>query len=86
MKVNFTKFECLVTNDKGDLLMKGVRSKDNCYLWVPQEEANLPTCLITREDEVKLWHQKLGHLNLRSMKKAISEEAIRGLPKLKIEE
>ncbi|PNY11358.1 gag-pol polyprotein, partial [Trifolium pratense] len=30
--------------------------------------------------------KKLGHLNLRSMKKAISEEAIRGIPKLKIEE
>ncbi|MCI17065.1 gag-pol polyprotein, partial [Trifolium medium] len=86
MKVNFTKTECLVTDDKGDLLMKGVRSKDNCYLWIPQEETNLSTCLTTKEDEVKLWHQKLGHLNLRSMKKAISEEAIRGLPKLKIEE
>ncbi|XP_045792050.1 uncharacterized protein LOC123886812 [Trifolium pratense] len=48
MKVKFTKSECLVTNDKGDLLMKGVRSKDNCYLWVPQEEANVSTCLITK--------------------------------------
>ncbi|MCH94211.1 gag-pol polyprotein, partial [Trifolium medium] len=86
MKVNFTKSECLVTDDKDDLLMKGVRSKDNCYLWVPQEEANLATCLIAKKDEVKLWHQKVGHLNLRSMKNAISEEAIRGLPKLKIEE
>ncbi|PNX79393.1 gag-pol polyprotein [Trifolium pratense] len=66
--------------------MKGVRSKDNCYLWVPQEENNLSTCLISKEDEVKLWHQKLGHLHLKGMKKAIAEEAIRGLPKLKIEE
>ncbi|XP_045792093.1 uncharacterized protein LOC123886861 [Trifolium pratense] len=86
MKVNFTQFECLVTDDRGDLVMRGSRSKDNCYLWVPQEETNLSTCLITKEDEVKLWHKKLGHLNLRSMKKAISEEAIRGIPKLNIEE
>ncbi|PNX99503.1 gag-protease polyprotein, partial [Trifolium pratense] len=86
MKVNFTKSECLVTSNEGEILMKGVRSKDNCYLWVPQEGANVSTCLITKEDEVKLWHQRLGHLNLRSMKKAISEEAIRGLPNLKIEE
>ncbi|MCH95552.1 gag-pol polyprotein, partial [Trifolium medium] len=86
LKVNFTKSECLVTNDKGDVLMKGVRSKDNCYLWVPQEAADLSTCLISKEDEVKLWHQKHGHLNLREMKMIISEEAIRGLPKLKIEE
>ncbi|CAJ2661891.1 unnamed protein product [Trifolium pratense] len=86
MQVNFTKNECLVTNDEGDILMKGVRSKDNCYLWVPLEEANVSTCLLTKEDEVKLWHQKLGHLNLKSMKRAISEEAIRGLPNLQIQE
>jgi hypothetical protein len=66
--------------------MKGVRSKDNCYSWEPQEEVGMSTCLVTKEDEVKLWHQKLGHLNLRSIKNAIAEEAIRGLPKLKIEE
>ncbi|MCH79564.1 gag-protease polyprotein [Trifolium medium] len=86
MKVNFTKSECLVTNDEGDILMKGVRSKDNCYLWVSQNENRVSTCLISKEDEVKLWHQKLGHLHLKGMKKAISNEAIRGLPKLKIEE
>ncbi|GAU36127.1 hypothetical protein TSUD_292870 [Trifolium subterraneum] len=86
LKVNFTKTECLVTDDKGELLMNGVRSKDNCYLWVPQEDTSLSTCLIAKEDEVKLWHQRLAHLNLKSLKKAISEEAIRGLPKLKIEE
>ncbi|KAK2429756.1 putative mitochondrial protein [Trifolium repens] len=84
MKVNFTKSECLVQNEEGKLMLKGTRSKDNCYLWVPQEEAFTSTCLVTTEDEVQLWHQKLGHLNLKGMKKAISAEAIRGLPKLKI--
>ncbi|CAJ2657156.1 unnamed protein product [Trifolium pratense] len=86
MKVNFTKSECLFTNDQGELLMKGVRSKNNCYLCIPKEEDNLSTCLISKEDEVKLWHQKLGHLHLKFMKKAIAKEAIRGLRKLKIEE
>ncbi|MCI18721.1 gag-pol polyprotein, partial [Trifolium medium] len=86
LKVNFTQSECLVTDDNGEILMKGARSKDNCYLWVSREGDNSSTCLIAKEDEVKLWHQRLGHLNLRSMKKAITEEAIRGLPKLKIEE
>ena len=32
LKVDFSKNECLVTNDKGELLMKVARSKDNCYL------------------------------------------------------
>ncbi|WJX62247.1 hypothetical protein P8452_47261 [Trifolium repens] len=86
MKVNFTKSECLVNNEEGQLMLRGTRSKDNCYLWMPQEEALTSTCLVTTEDEVQLWHQKLGHLNLKGMKKAISVEAIRGLPKLKIVE
>jgi hypothetical protein len=87
MKVNFTQSECLVTDEKGEVIMRVTRSKDNCYLWVSHnEEAHLSSCLLSEEDEVKLWHQKLGHLNLKGMKKAISVEAIRGLPKLNIVE
>jgi len=41
---------------------------------------------MTKEDEVNLRHQKLGHLNLKGMKKVIYEEAIKGFPTLKIEE
>src|SRR3954469_20652101 len=32
-QVNFTKAECVVTNEKREVVMRGVRSKDNCYLW-----------------------------------------------------
>src|ERR1051325_5014563 len=35
-KVNFKKSECIVTNKKGEVVMKGVRSKDNCYLQISQ--------------------------------------------------
>ncbi|GAU48712.1 hypothetical protein TSUD_281050 [Trifolium subterraneum] len=99
MKTYSTSFVTFGDGDKGEIvgigklinnslpkLDNGIRSKDNCYLWVPQDDTSLSTCLIAKEDEVKLWHQRLGHLNLKSMKKAISEETIRGLPKLKIKE
>src|ERR1044072_65061 len=66
--------------------MKGTRSKDNCNMWTSQEKCQMTKCLISKEEEVKLWHQRLGHLNLKSMKKVIYEDAIRGLPKLAIEE
>jgi len=84
--VNFSKLECQITNKEGEVLIKGTRSKDNCYLWVPQEEAHLSICLLSKEEEVKLWHQKLGHLHLKGMNKALSSEAIRGLHDLKIVE
>ncbi|XP_019189509.1 PREDICTED: uncharacterized protein LOC109183937 [Ipomoea nil] len=35
--------------------------------------------------ESKLWHQKLGHLNYRSLEKLIKIEGVRGLPNIKVE-
>jgi len=85
-KVNLTKLKCLVTNEQNEVIMKGTRSKDNCYLWLPKVIVESSTCLMSKDDEVKLWHQKLGHLNLRGMKRIMAEEAIRGIPKLQMEE
>jgi len=72
LEVNFSKPECQITDKKGEVLMRGTRSKDNCYLWVSQEKSLLSTCLMSKEEEVKLWHQKWGHLHLKGMKRAIS--------------
>jgi len=40
--------------------------------------------MLSKDEEVRQWHQKLGHLNMQGIKKAISLEAIRGIPKLEI--
>src|SRR4051812_46727479 len=67
--------------------MKGVRSKDNCYLWEPKTASHSSICSMEKgEKEVRLWHQKLGHLHLRGMKNIINKEAVRGIPKLQIDE
>jgi hypothetical protein len=86
LKVNFTKSECLVTDEKNVVLVRGVGSKDNCCMRVPHNKIHSSTCLISKEDEVKMSNQKLGHLNLKGMKKITYEEAIIGLPKLRIKE
>src|SRR3954464_7201440 len=83
-QVNFTKDECVVTNKEKEVVMRGVRSKDNCYLWVSHESSYSTVC--SKEEEAKQWHQKLGHLHLRGMKRLISLEAVRGIPKLQIDE
>lgn len=41
---------------------------------------------MTKVDETKSWHQKIGHHNLKSMKKIVSEEVVKGFRKLMIEE
>jgi len=84
LQVNFTKPEFQISDEKGEVLMRGTRSKDNRYLWVSQEETYISTRLFSKEEEIKLWHQRLGHLHLKGMKKALTSEAIRGLPDLKI--
>lgn len=42
--------------------------------------------MISNVYETKLWHRKLGLLNIKSMRKIVSEKDIIGLPDLKIEE
>lgn len=73
--VNFSKYEFIITNKDRVVLTKELRSKDICYMWISQPR----TCLLSKVDQTKLWHQILGHLNLKSMKKVISVKAIRGL-------
>jgi transposase InsO family protein len=85
--VQFTKELCIVTNGDNQEVMRGTRSKDNCYLWEPEVSNFSTTCSSAKEEQdVKLWHRRLGHLHLRGMKKIISKEAVRGIPKLLIDE
>ena len=84
--VNFTRDKCSVISANNVELMQGSRSKDNCYQWTSGSDNVSTSCLFSKADESQLWHQRLGHLNLKSMKKIISEEAISGVPPLKITE
>lgn len=68
------------------MVMKGLRSKDNFYLWISRDKGNPSSCMMTKYYETKLWHQKLGHLNLKIIKKIVLEETVKGFPKLSIEE
>ncbi|XP_057452420.1 uncharacterized protein LOC130744244 [Lotus japonicus] len=86
LDVSFNKTACRVTDSNGEVVMRGTRSKDNCYMWASQDKAMSSKCLSTVKEEVILWHQKLGHSNPKGMKMIISTEGIRGLPKLKIKE
>ncbi|GJT45989.1 putative ribonuclease H-like domain-containing protein [Tanacetum coccineum] len=40
------------------------------------------TCLFAKvtSDESKLWHRRLGHINLKNMNKLVKENLVRGLP------
>ena len=59
LEVSFTKPEFQISDQKGEVLMRGTRSKDSCYLWVSLDKAFISTCLLSKEEEIKLWHQRL---------------------------
>src|ERR1043165_3704854 len=81
-KVNFTKTECLVINDEQVVIMRGVRSKDNCYMWESKNTTLSSVCSTDKdEEEVKLWQQESDHPHFRGMKRISFIKGVRRIPR-----
>nr|GEW42414.1 hypothetical protein [Tanacetum cinerariifolium] len=87
--VLFNDTECIVLSpnfkliDESQVLLR-VPKKNNMYSVdlkniVPKGGL---TCLFAKatSDESKLWHRRLGHLNLKTINKLVKENLVRGLP------
>lgn len=48
--INFSKTECIVSNMKSNLVMKGIRTDEDCYMWVPLGINN--SCLKKKESHL----------------------------------
>ena len=61
--VSFTKESCRVFDKLNQLVLEGKRSKDNCYtISIEKPLGNLTTL-----DSATLWHQRLGHVNFKTL-------------------
>ncbi|KAL5833659.1 hypothetical protein ACOSQ3_017333 [Xanthoceras sorbifolium] len=69
--------------DKGSIKISGLPSLNDALL-VDGLQANLIsiTHLCESVHAVELWHQRLGHLNFKDLKKLGKMKAVRGLPEL----
>ncbi|CAM8920862.1 unnamed protein product [Rhodiola kirilowii] len=76
----FTHDSCQVMDKEGGTLMKGSRAPNNCYLIGSAGTVAASACLTSQTDEMTLWHRRLGHLNLNTLKKLSSTRLIRGMP------
>ncbi|KAI5415102.1 hypothetical protein KIW84_040527 [Lathyrus oleraceus] len=73
-KINPEEFDCQLddrlhgypTHHRANHVMIKTR-KEWKHKVVPYETTYSSTCLMSKEDEVKLWYQKLGHLNLKGI-------------------
>ncbi|GJW22186.1 putative ribonuclease H-like domain-containing protein [Tanacetum coccineum] len=85
----FTETECLILSpdfklpDESQVMLK-IHRKDNMYSFdlkniVPSKGL---TCLFAKaiNDESKLWHRRLGHINFKTMNKLVKGNLVRGLP------
>ena len=74
----------MIINVKSDdVVLRGKRYNNvykACVLSLPH---NHVTCLSALEDDVMLWHKRLGHASLSFSSKLISKDLVVGLPSIK---
>ena len=68
----------LVLKEEGALVLKGLRTTDNCYGVVPKPNVS---CRSARVNLLELWHQRFGYANYKQMAKVLKLKAVIGLPK-----
>ncbi|XP_075636751.1 uncharacterized protein LOC142608987 [Castanea sativa] len=76
--VQFSKKGCLILNEEGVQVLKGLWTTNNCYGVVPKPNVS---CQSARLNLLELWHQHFGHATYKQVVKVSKLEAVIGLPK-----
>ena len=75
---------CCIKIDDNQVIFNGFRY--NLYLVdFTSEDANLKTCLFTKTTLGWLWHRRLAHVGMSSLKKLMKNDLVRGLKDVKFE-
>ncbi|KAM7466661.1 hypothetical protein LguiB_014223 [Lonicera macranthoides] len=78
--VLFSKENCKILNSKGQCVLTGNRTMDNCYAVI--HDVSFQSCKLTQLDNTNLWHQRLGHINYQDLSHITTKELVKGVPKL----
>jgi len=78
-KINFQEDICSRTSKDLSQSFTG-RRHGNIYLLDIKPKSS--QCLISIQDEEKLWHRKLGHVNMKQIANISFKKLVRGLPNL----
>ena len=68
----------MVIDTDGKCVLEGFRSPNNYYTLTSHSHKRHKV----NSDDTKLWHERLGHLNYKSLKKLSDAGAVHGLPKI----
>ncbi|WZY89591.1 hypothetical protein YC2023_046326 [Brassica napus] len=77
LEVIFNSKECRAVDARNNVVLRGIRSGNNCYLWRPSN-----VCFAAAESKLDLWHKKLGHMNTNGLFRLVNAEVVRGVPDL----
>src|SRR3954465_14618795 len=79
-KVLFDKDACYLYDlHIKNIIAMGKRERNIYVIDIHSVKNN--TCLITTNDELHLWHKRLGHINIKTVSKLSKHELVRGIPK-----
>jgi len=78
--VVFSPNRCLVVNmNTGDVVLRGKRHKNVYKVCISSLPQNKLTCLSALNDDIMLWHKRLGHASLSLLNKLVSKNLVVGL-------
>ena len=84
-KIMFEPTQCLITDSKSvETVLVGKRVS-NIYMLNVSCITSSMNCLLTRDDESRLWHRRLAHIDMHHLNKIVSKDLVIGLPKLKFD-
>jgi hypothetical protein len=76
----FTPTEVVVSKmDDESMVFKGFRYNNLYLVDFSSEDANLRTCLFTKASLGWLWHRRLAHVGMSTLKKVLKKDMVRGL-------
>jgi hypothetical protein len=65
--------------DDESMVFKGFRYSNLYLVDFTSEDANLNTCLFTKESLGWLWHRRLAYVGMSTLKKVLKKDMVRGL-------
>jgi hypothetical protein len=78
-EVVFTSKDCKIKSiNSGQVVAKGIRTKNNVYVMKEDKEE----CHVRKHDERWLWHRRLGHLNFDHLIKLKNLEVVKDIPRI----
>ena len=82
--VGFSSNQCLITNIKsGDVVLRGKQYSNVYKAYILSLSQNYLTCLSALDNDVMLWHKRLGHTSLSLFNKLVCKDLVVRRPSIK---